>query len=53
MSAWSGRVVLEEGYDAATDEYTEVVAFDLQLSADGAYLEAALGRFAGPGRAYR
>ncbi len=43
MSAWSGRVVLEEGYDAATDEYTEVVAFDLQLSADGTYLEAALG----------
>ena len=43
MSAWSGRVVLEEGYDAETDEYTEVVAFDLQLSADGLYLEAALG----------
>ena len=43
MSAWSGRVVLEEGYDAATDEYTEVVAFDLQLSADGTYLEASLG----------
>ena len=43
MSAWSGRVVLEEGYDAATDEYTEVVAFDLQRSADGTYLEAALG----------
>ena len=43
MSTWSGRVVLKEGYDAATDEYTEVVAFDLQLSADGTYLEAALG----------
>ena len=42
VSTWSGRVVLEEEYDSATDEFTEVVAFDLQPSPDGAFLEGVL-----------
>ena len=43
MSTWGGRVVLEEEYDAATDEFTEVVAFDLVPSPDGDFLEAVVG----------
>ena len=39
VSAWSGRVVLEEAYDSATDEFTEVVAVVLLPSPDGAFLE--------------
>ena len=42
-SGWSGRVVLEEDYDEATDEFIEVVAFDLVPSPDGAFLEAVVG----------
>ena len=41
MSGWSGRVVLEETYDEATDEFIEVRAVDLVPSPDGAFLEAA------------
>ena len=40
MSGWSGRVVLEEAYDEATDEFTEVRAVDLVPSPDGEFLEA-------------
>ena len=40
---WSGRVVLDERYDEATDEYIEVVAFDLVPAPDGAFLEAVVG----------
>ncbi len=40
VSTWSGRVVTEEEYDEATDEFVEVAAFDLVPSRDGAYLEA-------------
>ena len=43
VSTWSGRVVLEEEYDEETDEFTEVVAFDLVPSPDGTFLEAAVG----------
>ena len=43
VSTWSGCVVLEEEYDEETDEFTEVVAFDLVPSPDGAFLEAAVG----------
>ena len=40
VSTWSGRVVTEEEYDEATDEFVEVTVFDLMPSPDGAYLEA-------------
>lgn len=40
MSEWGGRVVLEEDYDPDTDEFTEVVAFELIPSPDGSFLEA-------------
>ena len=43
VASWSGRVVLEEDYDEATDEFIEVVAFDLVPSPDGAFLEAVVG----------
>ena len=43
VNSWSGRAVLEEAYDAATDEFTEVVAFELLPSPDGAFLEAVVG----------
>ena len=43
MSQWGGRAVLEEAYDSATDEFTEVVAFDLVPSPDGTFLEAVVG----------
>ena len=49
VSTWSGRVVLEEEYDSATDEFTEVVAFDLQPSPDGAFLESVVGPVGLPG----
>ncbi len=49
VSTWSGRVVLEEEYDPATDEFTEVVAFDLQPSPDGAFLESVVGPVGLPG----
>lgn len=48
VGGWSGRVVLEEDYDAETDEFVEVVAFDLVPSPDGAFLEAAVGALAVP-----
>ena len=43
MSEWGGRVVLEEEYDPDTDEFTEVVAFELVPSPDGSFLEAVIG----------
>ncbi len=43
VSTWSGRAVLEEDYDEATDEFIEVTAFDLVPSPDGAFLEAVVG----------
>ncbi len=48
VSTWSGRVVLEEAYDATTDEFTEVVAYDLRPSPDGGYLEAVMDDVAVP-----
>ena len=47
-SGWSGRVVLEEDYDEATDEFIEVVVFDLVPSPDGAFLEAVVGNLPAP-----
>ena len=43
VRSWSGRAILEEAYDPATDEFTEVVAFELLPSPDAAYLEAVVG----------
>ena len=43
LSTWSGRVVLEEAYDEATDEFTEVRSVDLFASPDGQFLEAMFG----------
>ena len=43
VGAWSGRAVLEEDYDEATDEFIEVNAIDLVPSPDGAFLEALVG----------
>ncbi len=40
VSGWTGRAVTQEDYDADTDEFIEVAAFDLIPSPDGAYLEA-------------
>ena len=40
IRGWGGRAVTEEAYDADTDEFIEVSAFDLVPSPDGAYLEA-------------
>ena len=42
VRSWSGRAVVDEAYDPATDEFTEVVAFQLLPSPDAAYLEAVL-----------
>ena len=42
VSSWSGRAVIEEAYDPTTDEFTEVVAFDLVPAPDGGFLEAVL-----------
>ena len=39
----SGRVVLEESYDVATDQILESVAYPLLASRDGRYLEASVG----------
>ena len=47
-SGWSGRVVLEEDYDETTDEFIEVVVFDLVPSPDGAFLEAVVGDLPAP-----
>ena len=43
VTMWMGRVVLEEDYDPATDEFIEVEAAYLLPSPDGAYLEAEVG----------
>ena len=43
VTMWMGRVVLEEDYDAATDEFVELEAAYLLPSPDGAYLEAEVG----------
>ena len=43
VTMWMGRVVLEEDYDPATDEFIEVEAAFLLPSPDGAYLEAEVG----------
>ena len=40
MSTWGGRAVTDEEYDEETDEFNEVVAFDLVPSPRGEYLEA-------------
>ncbi len=43
VTFWMGRVVLEEEYDAESDEFVEVSAAVLLPSPDGAYLEAEVG----------
>ena len=43
VTMWMGRVVLQEDYDPATDEFIEVEAAYLLPSPDGAYLEAEVG----------
>jgi hypothetical protein len=43
VTMWMGRVVLQEDYDPATDEFIEVEAAFLLPSPDGAYLEAEVG----------
>ena len=43
VTMWMGRVVLEEDYDPATDEFIEVEWAALLPSPDGAYLEAEVG----------
>lgn len=43
LSEWGGRVVLEEEYNADTDEFVELSAFDLTPSPAGDYLEAMVG----------
>lgn len=43
VSGWSGRLVLEEEYDANTDEFVEVRSVDFFPSPDGAFLEAVFG----------
>ena len=43
VTLWMGRVVLEEDYDPATDEFIEVESAALLPSPDGAYLEAEVG----------
>jgi hypothetical protein len=43
VTMWMGRVVLQEDYDAATDEFIEVEAAALLPSPDGGYLEAEVG----------
>ena len=48
MNAWGGRVILEEDYDPDTDEFMELVAFDLMPSPDGTFLEALVGDLRAP-----
>ena len=48
LSEWGGRVVLEEEYNADTDEFTELTAFNLIPSVEGEYLEAVVGDLAPP-----
>ena len=43
VTFWMGRVVLEEEYDAESDEFVDVRAAVLLPSPDGAYLEAEVG----------
>lgn len=43
VTMWMGRIVLEEEYDAATDEFVELESAALLPSPDGAYLEAEVG----------
>jgi hypothetical protein len=43
VTMWMGRVVLQEDYDAATDEFIEVEAAALLPSPYGGYLEAEVG----------
>ena len=43
VTLWMGRAVLEEEYDAATDEFREVTAFAMLPAPGGAYLEAEIG----------
>ncbi len=43
VTLWMGRIVLEEDYDPATDEFIEVESAALLPSPDGAYLEAEVG----------
>ena len=43
VTMWMGRVVLQEDYDPATDEFVEVETAFLLPSPDGAYLEAEVG----------
>ena len=40
VTAWSGRVVLEEEYDSETDEFVEVLAVELIPDPNGQFLEA-------------
>ena len=48
VTFWMGRVVLEEEYDAESDEFVEVRGAALLPSPDGAYLEAEVGDLAFP-----
>ena len=48
VTLWMGRAVLEEEYDAATDEFREVTAFAMLPAPGGAYLEAEVGDVAVP-----
>ena len=43
VTRWMGRAVLEEEYDAATDEFVEVTSFPLLAASGGSYLEADVG----------
>lgn len=43
VTMWMGRIVLEEDYDPATDEFVELEWAALLPSPDGAYLEAEVG----------
>ena len=45
VSSWTGRAVTEEAYDEKTDEFTEIAAYDLIASPDGAFLEALIPSF--------
>ena len=45
VSSWTGRAVTEEAYDEKTDEFTEIAAYDLIASPDGAFLEALIPNF--------
>lgn len=42
ISTWAGRAVTAESYDETTDEYVELVAFELTPSPNGDYLEASI-----------